>query len=154
MECFVTIVHGWKPLTIMTKHSILDVAAALDPPPTRLNKMCFWSIKSKVGNTYTKYWLYIGKFTSSHIYTLFALHNICEIKNVSIYETLVSCQLKSCRISDMMNPEPDNIYSTNVEEGQLMRDILVKYASCTTKIMHWNICVSWGTQNLCQSGPG
>ena len=26
------IVNGWKPLTIITKHSILDTAAALDPP--------------------------------------------------------------------------------------------------------------------------
>ena len=26
------IVNGWKPLTIITKHSILDVAAVLDPP--------------------------------------------------------------------------------------------------------------------------
>ena len=26
------IVNGWKPLTIITKHSILDVATALDPP--------------------------------------------------------------------------------------------------------------------------
>ena len=32
MECFVIIVHGWKPLTIITKHSILDAAAVLDPP--------------------------------------------------------------------------------------------------------------------------
>ena len=32
MECFVIIVNGWKPLTIITKHSILDVAAVLDPP--------------------------------------------------------------------------------------------------------------------------
>ena len=32
MESFVIIVNGWKPLTIITKHSILDVAAALDPP--------------------------------------------------------------------------------------------------------------------------
>ena len=32
MERFVIIVNGWKPLTIITKHSILDVAAALDPP--------------------------------------------------------------------------------------------------------------------------
>ena len=31
MECFVIIVNGWKPLTIITKRSILDVAAALDP---------------------------------------------------------------------------------------------------------------------------
>ena len=32
MEHFVIIVNGWKPLTIITKYSILDVAAALDPP--------------------------------------------------------------------------------------------------------------------------
>ena len=32
MEPFVIIVNGWKPLTIITKRSILDVAAALDPP--------------------------------------------------------------------------------------------------------------------------
>ena len=31
MECFVTIVNGFQPLTIITKHSILDVATALDP---------------------------------------------------------------------------------------------------------------------------
>ena len=32
MERFVVIVNGWKPLTIITKCSILDVAAALDLP--------------------------------------------------------------------------------------------------------------------------
>ena len=32
MERFVIIVNSWKPLTIITKRSILDVAAALDPP--------------------------------------------------------------------------------------------------------------------------
>ena len=31
MEHFVIIVNGWKPLTIITKRSILDVAAVLDP---------------------------------------------------------------------------------------------------------------------------
>ena len=36
MECFVIIVNGWKPLTIITKHSILNVAAALDPPLNRV----------------------------------------------------------------------------------------------------------------------
>ena len=30
MERFVIIVNGFQPLTIITKHSILDVAAALD----------------------------------------------------------------------------------------------------------------------------
>ena len=32
MERVVIIVNGWKQLTIITKHSILDVVAALDPP--------------------------------------------------------------------------------------------------------------------------
>ena len=32
MECFVIIVNGFQPLTIITKRSILGVAAALDPP--------------------------------------------------------------------------------------------------------------------------
>ena len=32
MKRFVRIVNGWKPLTIITKHFILDVAAVLDPP--------------------------------------------------------------------------------------------------------------------------
>ena len=30
MECFVIIVNGWELLTIITKHSILNVTAALD----------------------------------------------------------------------------------------------------------------------------
>ena len=33
MERFVIIVNGWKSLTIITKRSILDVAAALDRQP-------------------------------------------------------------------------------------------------------------------------
>ena len=32
MERFGIIVNGWRPLTIITKRSILDVAAVLDPP--------------------------------------------------------------------------------------------------------------------------
>ena len=32
MKRFVIIVNDWKPLTIITKRSISDVAAALDPP--------------------------------------------------------------------------------------------------------------------------
>ena len=35
MECFVIIVNGFQPLTIITKCSILDVAAVLDPPLVR-----------------------------------------------------------------------------------------------------------------------
>ena len=32
VELFVIIVNGWKPLTIITKSSTLDVAAVVDPP--------------------------------------------------------------------------------------------------------------------------
>ena len=37
MERFVIIVHGFQPLTIITKRSIVDLGAALDPP---LNIAC------------------------------------------------------------------------------------------------------------------
>ena len=36
IELFVIIVNGFQPLTIITKCSILDVAAVLDPPPSRV----------------------------------------------------------------------------------------------------------------------
>ena len=32
VELFVIIVNSWKPLTVITKGSTLDVAAVLDPP--------------------------------------------------------------------------------------------------------------------------
>ena len=38
MERFAIIVNGWRPLTIITKHSILDVAAVLDPPLKQLRE--------------------------------------------------------------------------------------------------------------------
>ena len=46
MEYFVIIVNSFQPLTIITKHSILDVAAALDPPLDIETKMwcCMKSI--------------------------------------------------------------------------------------------------------------
>ena len=36
MERFLIIVNGWKLLTIITKRSILDVAAAVEPPLVNL----------------------------------------------------------------------------------------------------------------------
>ena len=36
MERFVIIVNGWKPLTIITKRAILDVAAVLDASQKKL----------------------------------------------------------------------------------------------------------------------
>ena len=45
MECFVIIVNGFQPLTIVTKRSILGVAAVLDPPQLLLEG---WSKISKL----------------------------------------------------------------------------------------------------------
>ena len=41
MERFVIIVNGFHPLTIITKRSILDVAAVLDPP---LGPYCLYKV--------------------------------------------------------------------------------------------------------------
>ena len=38
MELFVIIIDGFQPLTIITKCSILDVAAVLDPPLQSIEK--------------------------------------------------------------------------------------------------------------------
>ena len=49
MERFVIIVNGFQPLTIITKHSILDGAAALDPPLHVLmtaSQICLTILKS------------------------------------------------------------------------------------------------------------
>ena len=49
MECFVIINNGFKPLTIITKHSILDVAAVLDPPlVTKLITSTITTVKTKL----------------------------------------------------------------------------------------------------------
>ena len=37
MECFVIIVNDFQPITIITKHSIFDVASVLIPPLIRQN---------------------------------------------------------------------------------------------------------------------
>ena len=42
MECFVIIVNGFQPLTFITKRSIMDFAAALDPP------LLFFHMKKEV----------------------------------------------------------------------------------------------------------
>ena len=41
IEQFVIIVNDWKPLTIITKRSILDAAAVLDPPMNLLSWVYF-----------------------------------------------------------------------------------------------------------------
>ena len=41
MERFVIIVNGFQALTIITKRSILHVAAVLDPPLIHLKNSCY-----------------------------------------------------------------------------------------------------------------
>ena len=53
MECFVIIVNGWKPLNIITKHSILDVAVALDPPMHLYFLFC-WQDQELVENQFRR----------------------------------------------------------------------------------------------------
>ena len=47
VEHFVIIVNGWKPIIIITKSSILDVATVLDPPLVSLNMTLGSSNKNK-----------------------------------------------------------------------------------------------------------
>ena len=51
MERFVRIANRWKPLTVITKRSILDVAASLDPPMKPLEKDYVEVFKDKYAQT-------------------------------------------------------------------------------------------------------
>ena len=48
MERFMIIVNGFQPLTVITKRSILDVAAVLDPP---LLEIFIFRISSSASNS-------------------------------------------------------------------------------------------------------
>ena len=48
MKHFELIVNGWKPLSIITKSSILDVAAVLDPPMDMLNFSEIYKLHGKI----------------------------------------------------------------------------------------------------------
>ena len=74
MECFVIIVSSFQPLTIITKHSTLDVAAALDPPlfTNRLNS--FSRKGSRIFRTFKKrgyYYHLFGLVAASFVYRFF-----------------------------------------------------------------------------------
>ena len=58
MERFMIIVHSWKRLNIITKRSIVDVAAALDPPLISQQFTNFSSAFEKVDFSmgYIKWW--------------------------------------------------------------------------------------------------
>ena len=86
MERFVIIANGWKPLTIITMHSILDIAAALDPPLVfdniymKIKTMYFTVLKflkinllSNWRGPYNKEWLKQWKYLSFLEIKLFVL---------------------------------------------------------------------------------
>ena len=58
MEHFVIIVNGWKPLTIITKCSILDVAAVLDPSldwtQAHVEKKSIWKLIYQVAGIFNQ----------------------------------------------------------------------------------------------------
>ena len=39
----------------------------------------------------------------------------------------MALQLKNCHITDIINHDLHNVYSSNTEEGHRIRDVLVKY---------------------------
>ena len=62
MKCFVIIVDGFQPLIIITKHSNLEVEAALDP--SLINSLN-WSQRSFCTITKEVQWSFIYLFTES-----------------------------------------------------------------------------------------
>ena len=82
MELFVIIVNRWKPLTIITKSSILDVSAVLDPPlhcTPHMTWRPFWQILLNLGE---------AKNAWPHLTGGFSLRFILSV--VSSYERSVN----------------------------------------------------------------
>ena len=52
MEHFVRIVNGWKPLAIITKSSILDVAAVLGPPLKLQDPQCHVEVNGSISDNF------------------------------------------------------------------------------------------------------
>ena len=108
MECFVIIINDWKPLTIVTKHSILDVVAALDPPLDRLltillhlRELSFCTGRgSRLHIFYKKdvlelLALFVWKYVCSRLFKNFLTplgNRLCTFKNVrNILGTITKC---------------------------------------------------------------
>ena len=86
-ERIVIKVNGWKPFTIITKRSILDVAAVLDPPLTIINYFIEHALNLMNFNTCLSCTIMCLFFQQCLI-----IHNKCE--NLSMNSgTLVICNL-------------------------------------------------------------
>ena len=57
MKCFVIIINGFQSLTIITKRSILDVAAVLDPPLNICPRLYFAVVFRCVSNRFHRFYV-------------------------------------------------------------------------------------------------
>ena len=89
MEHFVIIVNGWKPLTIITKSFILDVAAVLDPSLS--DSKCMYS---HVGGTmfYQNYFSILTCTCSwvMPLFTFFFFHYFLFYKTPTLLSCIIS----------------------------------------------------------------
>ena len=90
MECLVIIVNGFQPLTIITNHSILDVAAALDPPLTfPIPKTCATYIL--VRRRFGFFWFSCKLFYNIFFGTFDRMHSSIwrSLKQMNIYNIII-----------------------------------------------------------------
>ena len=120
MERFVIIVNGFQPLTIITKRSILDVAAVLDPPLLKLrlerNNINLSSelLIIKV-NTLINFWAHLQKISSKNKKTL---------NKLWMTKGIIKCigiknrpHKKLCRLKDPFKKREHEIKSKNYKKN-------------------------------------
>ena len=100
MERFVIIVNGWKPLTIITKCSILDVAAALDPHLAVHNELYLGNIKL---------WSQICRFIFKRI---LHKHNVNHDSSVIIFY----CEINHKKCRPRLNLQNLHFFASILEE--------------------------------------
>ena len=100
MECFVIIVNGFQPLTIITKHSILDVAAVLDPPLSILFALTLACEGAVLHRNIALSILVLStkKLYSSFLKKVFLFQKICfKVKVLKSFKISSGCHIKTCR---------------------------------------------------------
>ena len=90
MEHFVIMVNGWKPLTIIIKSSILDVAAGLDPP--LIVGVYLWVLKNFREQLSLKKLLQTNTCAGRQFVKIVVISNIIKIMKLLRYWNLVNVQ--------------------------------------------------------------
>ena len=89
--------------------------------------MCYWETENQVVNPTQKMNLKLGNIPTV-IYICFVLHNFCEYHNTYVDEDPIKLRIEVAkRNNEGIDNVPDPIYTCNISEGEVVRQMLIEY---------------------------